>query len=163
LERDGRLNRALEFLPGEETLNERRAANRGLMRPELAVLFAYAKMDVYESLLDSDVPEDAYLGSELENYFPEPLQRKYSELMPKHRLKREIIATGITNSIVHRMGATFAHRMTEETGASMEAIARAYAIAREAYDVRPLWAEIEALDSRVPASLQTAMDVQIAR
>src|SRR5690606_5640471 len=81
LERSGRLNRALEFLPSEETLSERRAANRGLMRPELAVLFAYAKMEVYESLLSSDVPEDSYLGSELENYFPEPLRRKYSELM----------------------------------------------------------------------------------
>ncbi|HEX6928828.1 MAG TPA: NAD-glutamate dehydrogenase, partial [Gammaproteobacteria bacterium] len=163
LERSGRLNRALEFLPNEETLNDRRAANRGLTRPELAVLFAYAKMDVYESLLESDVPEDSYLGSELENYFPRPLQRKYRELMPRHRLKREIIATAITNSMVSRMGATFAHRMREETGTTTAATARAYTIAREAYDVRTLWAEIEALDNKVPAALQTAMHVQIAR
>lgn len=163
LERSGRLNRAIEFLPNEEMLNDRRAANRGLARPELAVLFAYAKMDVYESLLASDVPEDSYLGSELENYFPKPLQRRYKELMPRHRLKREIIATGITNSMVHRMGATFAHRMREETGAQPAAIARSYTIAREAYGTRMLWAEIESLDNKVPASLQTAMHVQIAR
>lgn len=163
LERSGRLNRTIEFLPNEETLNDRRAANRGLTRPELAVLFAYAKMDIYEALLESDVPEDSYLASELENYFPQPLQRKYKELMSRHRLKREIIATGITNSMVHRMGSTFAHRMREETGATPAAIARSYTIAREAYDARNLWKEIESLDNKVPASLQTAMHVLIGR
>lgn len=163
LERSNRLNRALEFLPNEEVLNDRRAANRGLTRPELAVLFAYAKMDIYEALLDSDVPEDSYLASELENYFPKPLQRRYRELMPRHRLKREIIATAITNSMVNRMGSTFAHRMREESGAMPAAIARSYTIAREAYDARSLWTEIEALDNKVPASLQTAMHVQIGR
>lgn len=163
LERAGLLNRQLEFLPTEETLADRRAVNKGLTRPEIAVLFAYAKMDIYEALLNSDVPEDSFLGTELENYFPKPLQRRYRELMPSHRLKREIIATAITNSMVHRMGATFAHRVREESGADAATIARAYTIAREAFGMRSLWGEIESLDNRVPASLQTAMHVQVSR
>ena len=163
LERSGLLNRQLEFLPSEEALADRRAAGKGLTRPELAVVFAYAKMDIYDSLLNSDVPEDSYLATELQDYFPKPLQRRYKDLMPQHRLRREIIATAITNSLVHRMGPTFTHRLREETGASAAAIARAYTIAREAFGMRALWAEIEALDNQVPASVQTAMYVQISR
>jgi glutamate dehydrogenase len=163
LEREGRLNRALEFLPDEEVVAERRNAGRGLVRPEMSILFAYAKMDVYDALLASDVPEDSYLANELENYFPQPLQQRYQELMPEHRLRREIIATAVTNSMVHRMGPTFSHRMQEETGASPADVARAYTIAREAFGMRELWVQIEALDNKVPASIQTAMHIQIAR
>ena len=163
LEREGRLNRSLEFLPAEETIGERRNAGRGLVRPELSVLFAYAKMDVYDSLLDSDVPEDSYLANELEHYFPKPLRKKYRELMPQHRLRREIIATAVTNSMVHRMGPTFAHRLREESGAEAAAVARSYTIAREAFDMREVWSQIEALDNKVPASIQVTMHVQIAR
>src|SRR5690606_888611 len=163
LERSGLLNRQLEFLPSEEALADRRAAGQGLTRPALAVVFAYAKMDIYDSLLNSDVPEDSYLATELQDYFPKPLQRRYKDLMPQHRLRREIIATAITNSLVHRMGPTFTHRLREETGASAAALARAYTIARDAFGVRTLWADIEALDNQVPASVQTAMYVQISR
>lgn len=163
LERAGALNRELEYLPNEEALAERRALSRGLTRPELSVLLAYSKITVYSALVDSDVPEDAYLGQELESYFPTPLQKDYRKLMPSHRLRREIIATAITNSIVNRMGPTFAHRMREETGADASAVARAYTIAREAYAMRGIWAEIEALDNQVPAQVQTAMIARTSR
>jgi glutamate dehydrogenase len=69
--------------------------------------------------------------------------------MGGHRLKREIIATAVTNSMVNRMGATFVLRMQEDTGESPGQIARAYAIAREVLDARGVWARIEALDGRI--------------
>ncbi|MGD8827927.1 MAG: NAD-glutamate dehydrogenase, partial [Gammaproteobacteria bacterium] len=163
LERNGALDRALEFLPTEEELVERRAASRGLTRPELAVLLAYSKITIYSELLNSDVPEDPYLSGELESYFPAPLTEHYKALMPQHRLRREIIATAITNSMANRMGPTFAHRMQEDTGSSAASVAKAYTIAREAYDMRNLWSAVEALDNAVPASVQTAMMVQTAR
>jgi glutamate dehydrogenase len=163
LERSGALNRALEFLPGEEELTSRRAASRGLMRPEIAVLLAYSKITIYNALIESDVAQDAYLGKELESYFPTPLRKDYKKLMVKHRLCREIIATAITNSIVNRMGPTFAHRLREETGANMSMVARAYTIARETYDMRGIWTDIEALDNEVPAAVQTAMITRTAR
>src|SRR3546814_8537600 len=83
--------------------------------PELSVRLSYDKMRLFQQLLDSDVPEDPYLSKELMRYFPEPLHQKYAEHMQRHRLKREIIATAVTNSPINRMGATFMMRMQEDT------------------------------------------------
>ncbi|MEZ5577919.1 MAG: NAD-glutamate dehydrogenase, partial [Candidatus Competibacteraceae bacterium] len=118
LEKAGKLNRALEFLPDDEELAERETAREGLTPPELAVLLAYGKIALYEELLASDVPEDAYLQNELLMYFPRPLQARFVEQMRDHPLRREIIATYITNSTLNRMGSTFAFRLWEETGES---------------------------------------------
>ncbi|HYT25633.1 MAG TPA: NAD-glutamate dehydrogenase, partial [Actinomycetota bacterium] len=51
LERAGKLDRRLEFLPDREGLAERRAAGLGLTRPELAVLLAYSKVTLEEELI----------------------------------------------------------------------------------------------------------------
>ena len=163
LEKTGVLNRAIEFLPSEDGLAERRKAGKGLTRPELAVVLAYSKIDIYNALLAGDVAEDPYLANELENYFPGPLQKRYHDLMPKHRLRREIVCTAITNSLVNRMGSTFAQRMQEETGVDASTVARAYTIARESYDMESLWSAVEALDNKVPASVQVSMAVQSSR
>ncbi|MDE2346351.1 MAG: NAD-glutamate dehydrogenase, partial [Gammaproteobacteria bacterium] len=160
LEKTGFLNRSIEFLPGEDALRERRATAHGLTRPELAVLLAYSKIAIYNALLASDVAEDPYLANELENYFPTELRRKYREFMPKHRLRREIIATAITNSMVNRMGPTFAQRTQEESGVGIASVARAYTIARESFGMVGVWSSIEALDNKVPANVQLSMATQ---
>ena len=154
LEGAGRLNRELEALPDEEALSERKSDGRGLTAPEFAVLLAYTKLTLYRELISSDVPEDPHLSSEIEWYFPTPLRERFRERMQDHRLRREIVATQIANGMVNRAGTTFAHRMGEETGAAAPDIARAYAVAREVFEVRSLWEEIEALDNRVDAATQ---------
>jgi glutamate dehydrogenase len=154
LELAGELDRAVEFLPSIEELAERGKAGRGLTRPELAVLLSYSKMNLYRRLVASDVPEDKYLGGELTRYFPGELQKRYGKLFAKHRLRREIIATATTNSIVNRMGPSFTLRAEEDTGANIGQIARAYTIAREAFDMRDLWRQVESLDASVPAAAQ---------
>ena len=163
LGKSGLLNRKIEFLPSDDALAERRKAGKGLTRPELAVMLAYSKIDIYNALLAGDVAEDSYLAKELENYFPAPLQKRCREIMPKHRLRREIICTAITNSLVNRMGSTFAHRMQEETGADASTVARAYTIARESYGMLETWSALEALDNKVPDSVQIAVSVQTSR
>ncbi|MGH8280981.1 MAG: NAD-glutamate dehydrogenase, partial [Gammaproteobacteria bacterium] len=163
LERSGLLNRTIEFLPNEEELKDRRTAKRGLTRPELAVLLAYSKIAIYNALLGSDVAEDPYLAHELQSYFPTPLRKKYREAMSKHRLRREIVCTAVTNSMVNRMGPTFAQRMQEESGVGVASVARAYTIARESFDMVSTWSAIEALDNRVPANVQISMVVQSGR
>ncbi|AMN45989.1 hypothetical protein ACG33_02450 [Steroidobacter denitrificans] len=157
LETSGLLNRSLEFLPSTEEIGERRKTGRGLTRPELAILLSYAKMALYSLLIDSDVPEDPYLAHELDRYFPALMQRRLQTHLGKHRLRREIIATATTNSMVNRMGATFARRAQEDTGADAATVVRAYAIAREALDMRKTWGQIEALDTRVDAATQYEM------
>ncbi len=157
LEREGRLDRAVEFLPDEETLEERRAAKQGLTRPELSVLIPYAKLWLYDTLLASDLPDDTRLLNDLVRYFPVPLQESYRKQIENHRLKREIIATGIPNSMVNRVGGTFMLRLMEETGLPPAEIARAYTITRKVFLLREVWHGIESLDYKVPASVQISM------
>ena len=157
LEAHGRLDRQLEALPDGEVIAERRQAGLGLTQPELAVLLAYAKITLYAALLDSDLPEDAALEDELEHYFPAPLPERFGDVMRRHRLRREIIATRVTNDLIDRAGTTFVFRLREDTGAEAPEIARASTIAREVFGVRSLWAEIEALDGAVAAEIQTEM------
>ncbi len=154
LENRGVLDRQLEYLPDNEMLRERAANGQGLTRPELSVLLSYSKISLYRQLLKSDVPEDKFLASELIQYFPQPLQKRYPDLMEKHPLKREIIATRVTNSMVNRMGASFVTRIREDTGADAGAIAKAYAVAREVFQAQAYWAGLESLDSVVAASSQ---------
>jgi glutamate dehydrogenase len=155
LEAQGLLDRQIESLPSDGELEERKTRHQGLTRPELSILLSYAKIVLYQQLLDSDVPEDAHLSKELARYFPVPLQEKYAEHMQRHRLRREIIATAVTNSMVNRMGATFTLRMQEDTGQPPAAIAKAFTAVREVIDARSLWADIEALDGTVSEAVQT--------
>ena len=157
LEQRGRLDRAVEFLPDEAQLAARQAAGRGLTRPELAVLLAYAKADLNDALLKSDLPEDPYFAADLARYFPHPLRERFAPAISRHRLRREIIATSVANSMVNRTGVGFAGDVQEETEASMAAVARAYAAGREIFAMREVWREIEALDGKMPAALQSEM------
>jgi glutamate dehydrogenase len=163
LERSGELNRALEFLPTDDELAERRKAGAGLTRPELAILLAYSKIWLNNHLLDSDVPEDPYLSSELERYFPAPVRRRFARAISRHRLRREIIATATANSLVNRMGPTFVPRAQEDTGAEPAQIARAYTAAREIFEMRAVWNRIDELDNRVPAKVQYAATFETSR
>jgi glutamate dehydrogenase len=157
LEQSRKLDRELEFLPTDEELADRKRDHLGLTRPELSTLLAYSKIDLYAALLDSDVPEDPYLSAELDRYFPPPLPERFGEQMRDHRLRREIVATQVLNNMLHGGGTTFAFRLHEETGAPASEIARAYAVAREVFQMRPQWGEIEALDNQVAADTQIAM------
>jgi len=163
LELAGQLDRTLEFLPDAEAIAERHKAGRGLTRPELCILLAYAKMALYSRLIDSDVPEDPYLGHELERYFPPLIVKRCGKFLRQHRLRREIIATATTNSMVNRMGATFARRAQEDTGADAATVVRAYAIAREAFAMRDTWVSIEALDTRIDAQMQYELMFETTR
>ena len=154
LEGQGLLDRAIEFLPSEAELGDRKARGQGLTRPELSVLLSYDKIVVFNQMLDSDVPEDPYLSKELVRYFPNALQERFAQDMENHRLRREIIATAVTNSTVNRMGATFLLRMQEDTGQSAAQIAKAFTISREVLDARELWAGIDALDLKVSETAQ---------
>jgi glutamate dehydrogenase len=160
LERAGKLNRALEYLPDDETLAERQAAGLGLVPPELAVLLAYIKITLFEELTASDVPEDSYLQRELIAYFPQPLRERFVEQMHRHPLRRDIIATYITNSMINRMGSGFLTRLREDSGETAPDIARAYSAARELYGARRLWQQIDSLDNQIASETQIKMHLE---
>ena len=157
LEKAGRLDRDIEFLPSDETLTERAARKQGFTRPELAVLLAYAKIWLYDHILASDLPDDVFMARDLTNYFPSALRDRFGTEIQRHRLRREIIATVATNSIVNRVGSAFVSELMETTGYPPAQVARAYIVARDAFRLREVWREIEVLDGKVPAAAQIAM------
>jgi len=163
LEKDGRLDRRIEFLPDDEALAERLQEQRGLSRPEIAVLLAYAKIALYGELLASDLPDDPALEGELSSYFPATLVERFPDAMRRHGLRREITATVVTNSIVNRVGVTFVHEVREKTGMPSEEIARGYLAAREIFGLRATWRDIEALDNHAPAQLQATLLAECGR
>jgi glutamate dehydrogenase len=154
LEGAGRLNRRIEFLPSDEEIARRRAAKLGLTAPEGSVVLAYAKMSVFDDLLASNLPDDPYFTRVLKAYFPRALTEKFAPAIDQHPLKREIIATFVANTVVNRTGATFVNFLAAEAGASTADVVRAYTLAREVFDLEPLWDQIDALDGSVSSSLQ---------
>jgi glutamate dehydrogenase len=163
LEGRGKLDRAIEFLPSEDQINERVAAGHGLTRAELSVLISYSKIDLKEQLLGSLVPDDDYLTRDMETAFPPTLVSKFSEAMRRHRLKREIVSTQIANDLVNHMGITFVQRLKESTGMSPANVAGAYVIVRDIFHLPHWFRQIEALDYQVSADVQLELMDELMR
>ncbi|MBD0680693.1 NAD-glutamate dehydrogenase [Pseudomonas sp. PSB11] len=163
LEGRGKLDRAIEFLPSEDQINERVAAGHGLTRAELSVLISYSKIDLKEQLLGSLVPDDDYLTRDMETAFPLTLVSKFSEAMRRHRLKREIVSTQIANDLVNHMGITFVQRLKESTGMSPANVAGAYVIVRDIFHLPHWFRQIEALDYQVSADVQLELMDELMR
>jgi glutamate dehydrogenase len=157
MERPGRLDRAVEFLPDDEAIAQRAAAKRGLTRPEIAVLLAYAKNGLYDELLACDLPDQPELRSELFAYFPQAMNRLAPDVLVAHRLRREIVATSVANALVNRMGPSFIEDMRARTGRDAGTIAKAYLIVRDVFALETVWQDAEALDSKVPSDAQTQL------
>jgi glutamate dehydrogenase len=104
LEAEGRLDRSVEFLPSDEILDERAKRGAGLTRPELAALLAYAKLALDDQIRASDVPDDLFFEGELTGYFPVAMRERFAGDIAAHRLRREIIATQLSNAVINQSG-----------------------------------------------------------
>ena len=154
LEARGLLDRAVEFLPDDMALTERRRRMDPFTRPELAVLLAYAKLSLHDDLLESTVPDEPYLARELDRYFPKEVGERFPDALEHHRLRREIIATQLGNSMINRGGPSLMVRIADQTGAGPAAIAASFAAVRDSYEMSALNTEIDGLDNRIPGSVQ---------
>ena len=157
LEAAGELDRTVEFLPDDMEMAERRRRSRGLTRPELAVLLAYAKLALNHALLHSIVPDDLYLGRELGRYFPAAVLERFPDAVERHRLRREIIVTQLANSMINRGGPSLVVRIADQTGAGAAEIAAAFAAVRDSYGMTALNTDIDALDNRISGSVQLSL------
>ena len=163
LEGKSLLDRAVEHLPDDKELDERRRRSVTLTRPELSVLLAYAKLALKDDLLESDVPDDPYLARELQRYFPGPIVERFPDALTQHRLRREIIATQLANSIINRGGPQFVVRTEDQTGASAASIATAFAAVRDSYGMTALNTEIDGLDNKIGGGLQLDLYASVQR
>ncbi|MGY1811339.1 NAD-glutamate dehydrogenase [Blastococcus sp. SYSU D00820] len=163
LERSGRLVRAVEALPDDRALAERRRSGQALTGPELSVLLAYAKLETGDAVLASELPDDPALEHLLVEYFPEALRRRFPRELTGHPLRREIVATVLTNRTVNTAGITGLFRLREETGVGLAGVVRAHAVARAVFDVDRLWDAVRPLDNRVPAAVQVELRTEATR
>ncbi len=156
LEKEDRLDRALESLPQDAEMDARFNRGQGLTRPELAVLMAYAKLYLYEAVLNSDLPDDPFVHNNmLPLYFPESLRATAGDYILNHPLHREISATMIVNNLINRTGVNFIGKIRAESDASVVDVVKAYLIVAEAYQTESLFALIEARDKHMSAQKQT--------
>ncbi len=153
LEKQNILDRRVENLPDDEKLEQMMNAGEVLTRPEFATVLSYSKIQFYQDLLVSKLPEEKGSDKWLFDYFPQDLM-KYSKQIENHKLKNEIIATNVANTLVNRMGPVFVMSRMEKTGATAANVARAFITSVEAFDTRSLWDEIEKLDNKVDAMTQ---------
>ena len=161
LEADGRLDRAVEYLPDDAALQERMRRGEALTRPEYAVLLAYSKLALHDAILASPVPNDPYFDRELQRYFPVALRERFPDAVKGHRLRREIIATALANIIVNRGGVSLVTRLADETGADAAAIAKAYAITRDAFGLLEMNLAIDGLAGAIPGQEQLGLYTEV--
>jgi glutamate dehydrogenase len=162
LEAKGKLDRAVEFLPADAEIRKLENDKKGLTRPELAVLMAYAKLDLDAEILDSALPDDPAFAATLAAYFPHQASEGFAAELPQHRLKREIISTMLSNRLVNLAGPVFVARMKEMSGASGAEVARAFVVAEGAFGLEALKARIDALDGKAQAQAQLNLYTEIA-
>ncbi len=163
MEEQGLLDRKLEDLPDGTTLADREATGKGFTRPELSVLIAYAKIAMFDDLIETDVPDDPYFESQLFRYFPEKMSKKFSDEITSHKLRREIITTLLANSIINRGGPTFVYRLVEETGHTASDIAKAFILARDAFGFTELNDLVDTLDNKISGQVQIRLYVELQR
>jgi glutamate dehydrogenase len=159
----GRLDRAVELLPSTREVHERKEAGAGLTRPELCVLIGYAKVDLRSRLLTSELPDQPYFARLLDAYFPSEAVARFGHLLARHRLRRELVATVVANSLINRMGITYVSRSAHEFGCMAWEVAAAHWIAREVLGAGDHWLAVEALDNWVDAGLQLVLKGEVDR
>ncbi len=163
LERRRLLDRRLEALPSDAELARRQAAGTPLTRPELAVLLSYSKIALTEDLLASRVPDLPATAPLLTQYFPRSLVASYPEGVNKHRLKREIVATALTNAVINRTGPATPLAIAEETGRTSADIALAFRGVEQAFGLAHIWQSLEALDGKISGRLYLALEQELKR
>src|SRR3990167_9331935 len=161
MEKRGRLDRQLEYLPTDAQMIERKANNQPLTRPEVAILLAYSKMYFKKDIVNLTMLNEAYFDKYLLSAFPKLLCETFPTVLRKHRLRKEIIATQLSKNIIDRMGIHFVERLHQETGATSAFIIKAYVIAEEIFQIPALWDQITALDYAVSTEVQYRLMLQI--
>jgi glutamate dehydrogenase len=161
LEAEGLLEREIEALPSPDEMTERARGGRGMERPELCVLLAYAKRSLKEAIRGSSLTEDPFLDEEVRRYFPTQVSDRFAHLIERHPLRRDLAAMLTANAIVNDLGITWASRLGSETGAEPAEVARAYWIARHVTNAPQRWDDVEALDGKLEPKLQNVLMVGV--
>ena len=157
LENFNYIDRKLEHLPTSAEFALRASNKLDLTKPELSTLLAFTKNHVASDILKTDLVDDEYFEKDLINYFPKDMQKDYLEEINSHPLRREIIATIVTNNMLNRLSCYFPHLASEDMGISISTLTKAYTITSHLFDTETLWSEITKLDGKIAISVQVEL------
>ncbi|WP_412050483.1 NAD-glutamate dehydrogenase [Hoeflea sp. Naph1] len=157
LEGRGLLNRKVEDLPDDALVTERVTAGLALTRPEIGVLLSYAKLVLFDEIVASSLPDEPYFSNTLESYFPKRMLKDHAGDIATHRLRREIISTLLGNDAINRGGPAFVIGLGDKSGATAADIVKAFVLARDGLSLDQLYAKIDALDTKVPGTVQNQL------
>ncbi len=163
LEQDGRLDRSVEYLPTRDEMQVRQEAGAGLIRPELAVLLAYAKSDLVGGIESSAIVGDPAFLDAVVVYFPKPIREAFGDLVPRHRLYPQLVATDVAGEIVDQLGIVWAHETSAELGRGLDEVAAAFWVSRRITRAGELWAELEQLSPTLSADAESALHSTVSR
>jgi glutamate dehydrogenase len=163
LELDGRLDREVEFLPSRDEMQVRQEAGAGLIRPELAVLLAYAKSDLVGAIENSPTVGDPSFLDSVIAYFPKPIREPFGDLVPEHRLYPQLVATDVAGEIVDQLGIIWAHETSAELGRGLDEVAAAFWLSRRITRAGDLWSELEQLSPAISADAESALHATASR
>ncbi|MFC4376943.1 NAD-glutamate dehydrogenase [Nocardia halotolerans] len=161
LEQRRGVDRKLEALPSAVELERRGEEGTGLTSPELANLLAHVKLALKADLLDTELPDSVSFASRLPLYFPTPLRERFGAEIKKHRLRREIVTTMLVNEMVDYGGITYAHRLSEEIGATSSDTVRAFAAATAIFELHDVWSRVRGADA--PAAVCDLLELESKR
>ena len=160
LEEVSDFDRRTEGLADGETLSRRAADGQGLTRPELAVLLSSAKLALQSAIEASDLPDDPVLEPVLLARFPSAMRKTYAGEIRGHRLRREMIATSLSNRIVNRLGMVHPFELAEEEGVGLAEVAAAFVVAERLFGLDALWRELDGAD--IPEAARLALFDRLA-
>ena len=163
LEKEGRLNRDVEFITNDEEFVRIYSEKNSLSIPEIAIIISYAKMSLYDQLLSSDLPDDEYLVRYLVKYFPNLMREKFYDEIVDHRLKREIITTYLVNTIINRMGCVFIPDLVDYTGLSISEVVKVYISVFHTYGLDSVWKMVDNLEEGVDVTIYMEVVTEISR
>ncbi|APH74805.1 NAD-glutamate dehydrogenase [Aquibium oceanicum] len=163
LEASGDLDRIVETLPSDAALADRAARGEPLTRAEIGVLLAYAKIVLFTDIVESDLPDEKYFDEDLLSYFPDRMAQEYRPEIEGHRLRREIIATQLANDVINRGGPSFVNRLQDVTACPASEVVAAFSVVRDGFELPALFAEIDALDTKVDGMAQLGFYQSVVR
>lgn len=151
------LDRSIEFLPDTEAMEQRIAAGETMSSPELSVLTAYAKIQLSEALIRSDLADDPWTSAAVEAYFPAPVVERFGADLQNHPLRRQILCTMVANHMINVGGASFAFRAMDETSCTPVELAKAFLATVEIFAVDSYLDQVAHLPAEIPTELWVQM------
>ncbi len=147
-------------------LKNQRAEGHGFFKPQLAVLLAHEKRRICDALVRGTLIDGPALEPFLFGYFPPSIARSIPGAVAAHPLRREIVATALSNRVVNRSGLTLVSELEAASSSDVETLVGAWFVVVSVLGAERIFDDITALAAtspRVDATIVLALVERVNR